>query len=1062
MKKKDFIIFFIFFLSFLCYSQTSRKFVIKNTLKAEDTYRSTGKLPELVMQEGNEGAITKLKYSSDEKYIMAATNNEAKIYERETGYLVKNFKFPIAFGDFSPDARFVVYLGGTGDEVVLQEVSTQKEIFLGKKNDSFSMPLSFSHDGKYIAVPNSECFDIYDCTKFQKNSYLENSSYSFGDSIAWSEDDRYLSIIAGNNKKLHGAKNIVFDIAKNSILSEFNAKVQLYFVDIHSQKKLVLCANKSKIWIRNIDSGEILKEITPQQEDGEICSVQFSPDGNHLYCLQTSALNDHVSAWEVKNWNRVIYEEYRRNRAYSFALSKQNPGEYALGEFQEIEISVRDSQKSKKIISGATHFFQLYQDFDSDSYFALDSFGSENCLFDSERKRISNSDLFPKNIPAVMTAFTQNKFFYSDVQNQAIFSYDIQKKNTTKILEQVTPRELLVSPSGNLILFEDSAKNTVTLYDSQKKNKIPLPFLSQNFYSITSKFSPNGNFLFLGYDDCSVLYNVRSRSQILKASNNNWCDFSADEKYFAASYIDDYGIAIYDTSTWKIIKTFNDFWHFPHFSADNKYFLALALDETSGNWSIEVYSQENWKLLKKIKAEGLEYKFFVSKDGSKITALCSSGCIHTYSFETGKLLATTMADYKGNWLTYTPEGYFNGNKEGITKFVHLVDGLKVFGLEQLFDTLYRPDLVQAKLNGENISNANLQKILSEGDAPTVVFDTLPALAKNRNISLRISVQDNGGGIGYVYLSHNGKVILLSKGEKSKIGNTVVFEYNIAMASGRNFLEAYATNSAYKIESPHSEAIVTWEGKIEKRNLFVLALGVNLYKDKNINSLKFSVSDASSVIQLFNSAPKGFYNTLSTVQMIDSDVTLRKISSTFEKLAAQIKPDDIFILYLAGHGTTNNGEYYYLPSDCDAKKIVETSVSKQFLVECLSKIPAQTSLILLDTCNSGAFVSSKNLFLVEKTAFEHLAHTSGQVIITASSDVQSALEGYKNHGVFTYVLLDAISGKANYDKNDSISAAELMKYIADEVPNVTLKKWNYRQTPWMSGLNENFEIISVKK
>ena len=47
----------------------------------------------------------------------------------------------------------------------------------------------------------------------------------------------------------------------------------------------------------------------------------------------------------------------------------------------------------------------------------------------------------------------------------------------------------------------------------------------------------------------------------------------------------------------------------------------------------------------------------------------------------------------------------------------------------------------------------------------------------------------------------------------------------------------------------------------------------------------------------------------------------------------------------------------------------------------------------------------------KTAINKLVRATGRATIVASSKDQVALEGYEGHGVFTYILLEALNGDA---------------------------------------------------
>ena len=433
----------------------------------------------------------------------------------------------------------------------------------------------------------------------------------------------------------------------------------------------------------------------------------------------------------------------------------------------------------------------------------------------------------------------------------------------------------------------------------------------------------------------------------------------------------------------------------------------------------------------------------------------------------------------GDWLTYTPEGYFNGSEGGINKFVHLVNGMEVSELGQYAETLFRPDLVAAKIRGEDISKeegtTSLAELVSTGEAPLVSFVNPPPATNNRDITVNFNVQNMGGGIGSVYLKINGKVIQLADGSRKlelvggststtqkSSGKTTQFSHLLTLQNGENTLEAYATNSAGKIESLHATATITWQGKTAKPNLYVLAVGVNKYRDRSL-WLNYAVPDATSIADQFRSVKGNLYQSINVTSIFDGDVTANGISSAFNSLASKVGADDVFIFYLSGHGTTHtDGDYYFIPVDFrfrNAQSVPETAISKHFITENLSKIKAQKSLVMLDTCNSGAFISTGARGMAEKTAIDRLSRATGQATIAASSDTQSAMEGYEGHGIFTYVILEGLSGKADTNKDGYVSLSELSAYAEEKVPDYSYAKWGYEQYPQVDLRKQsNFPLV----
>lgn len=145
-------------------------------------------------------------------------------------------------------------------------------------------------------------------------------------------------------------------------------------------------------------------------------------------------------------------------------------------------------------------------------------------------------------------------------------------------------------------------------------------------------------------------------------------------------------------------------------------------------------------------------------------------------------------------------------------------------------------------------------------------------------------------------------------------------------------------------------------------------------------------------------------------------TKTHILEQLEAFAAEeeIKSSDIFILYYSGHGigsafdteNPNRGNLVTArPNDTDAYE----TLAIQDVKDALQEIKA-TKLMMVDACYSGHFVteypSTKEMRIVLGSGYDPDLY-----YLTAASDVQlsfeSNLDGYGNHGYFTYYLLKAL-------------------------------------------------------
>ena len=78
---------------------------------------------------------------------------------------------------------------------------------------------------------------------------------------------------------------------------------------------------------------------------------------------------------------------------------------------------------------------------------------------------------------------------------------------------------------------------------------------------------------------------------------------------------------------------------------------------------------------------------------------------------------------------------------------------------------------------------------------------------------------------------------------------------------------------------------------------------------------------------------------------------------------------------------------------------------------------------------------------------------------AAKDDQPALEGYRGHGVFTYVLLNALKDADNRfgNRDQQTSIFEIAAYMYENVPEITYKQFGYEQIPQVNMQGRDFPI-----
>lgn len=1030
--------------------------------------------PKIVVQDEHTSDIDYLKFSSDGKYLLSADKHtQIKIWEYESGMLLKTIiKKDESPADLSPDGMSCVYVDENRN-LKFHDLRTDKNILLETYEEDYEIPddIKIAPNGKFFIVMDSPDILIYDTQNFKKTSLIKISeTFNLWTCVFFPNSD--LIAVSAYDDDFEKVHILIIDIQKKSILRTYNTKFEdsMDYLEVSKNGEYLACANYEGNAVLINNSTGRMQNINLKNDDAIIEPIKFSPDGKKIYTVSSTNIIQYDIKTNAKNIREL--DPYPSTLVFS-----PKTGDLVLAD-SSIEIYDLNTLKLKRKI---TPDFARSIDFFPKSKLASCSIGNEYLIFTDDlnfagMEKHSYSE----------TAISDSGYFEIDEKNNLIKYRSPDNKYSEFPLQRKIENWYDISENPNTSLFAIAEKITdkktrLHIYDLNDRNYYCYIETDER-YSLTRNISPLGNYIISRSSDWknTKVYTKPNKkndySYTIFSFKGRCVNFSPDEHYVAVETEKAGEKIIYDTSdskSWKAVTTFEHGFGDACFSNDNKY---IVLDD---GINLNMFEISTGNKIKTFKTNNFGIDLCFSVDDTKLYVR-DSGILRCYSVKTGELLAELYVDNTGDYLVYTPDGcYFTGTEGGINKFVHVVDGMEATELGQLAETFYRPDIVAAKIHGENIEKlktTSFSDVLATGNAPVVKFDDIPASSQARDITVSFSVEDKGGGIGSVFLKLNGKVIQLAStsrklelvggtasSQKKETGKNIkTFTHLVTLQNGENTIEAYATNSAGKIESRHASAKIKWHGTAAKPNLYVLAVGINKYNDIAFR-LNYAVPDATSIASFFEKSPGGLYQSVNVSTVIDGDVTSAGISKAFDSLKNKVSADDVFVFYLSGHGTTykGDGDYYFLPVDFRWKNeasIRLNGLSKSFITENLSKIKAQKTLIMLDTCNSGAFVSAATRGIEEKMAIDRLSRATGQAIISASSNDQSAMEGFEGHGIFTYVLLEGLSGKADSNRDGYISLIELSSYVEEKVPEYSFNKWGYMQNPQSDLKTANFPLV----
>jgi WD40 repeat protein/uncharacterized caspase-like protein len=635
------------------------------------------------------------------------------------------------------------------------------------------------------------------------------------------------------------------------------------------------------------------------------------------------------------------------------------------------------------------------------------------------------------------------------------------------------PREATFSPNGRQVLAEDGK-----LWDVESGKLLRTLDPKTKSQQYAEAFSPDGGRVALGipYPDALIKTFDLATGRFLRTMRGypdalDAVQFSPDGSAILSASADK-AMALWDANTGQKIRLFR--------AGETVRKIAFSPDGTTAlsasEHHIKLWNVATGNLLHTITDPQLIWAVSFSRDARRLIE-ASETTINIWDTQSGSLLLTMIAGVGGEWLAITPEGFFMGSGRG-SNALSIVRGLDVWSVDQFYQALYRPDLVREKLAGdprglvrEAAGRLDLKAVLESGGAPTVAI--APVTGGAAQVTVPVDVTNAGGGIGRVEWRVNGVTVGVETPPSAPAAGTPLrLTRGLALEAGDNAIEVVAYNQANLVASTPARVTVTGPAQAAPATaarLFVLAVGLNDYADPNIR-LNLAVPDAQALSDALAKAGKNLYASVEVTLLRDAEVTPDRLNAAFAALAGKVQPSDTFVFFLAGHGKTIDGRYYFMPQTTTLESVraimargggeakaraeaelrnvvIHQGIAQEQWQSWFASIPARRSVLLFDTCESGSLTEEgRDTRALERDAANgRLAQATGRSILTAASDDQEANEGYRGHGLFTYNVLEALE-RADSDHNGKIDVTELAAYVYAEVSALSEQVFRARQVP----------------
>ncbi len=1051
--------------------------------------------PEIFVQLGHSG-VNSVAFSADGKQALSAGDMTVKLWDIVRWREIRTFTGHTAFvasAVFSPDERFVLSCG-MDKKIILWDVMTGNQVrtFTGHTKGVFAAV--FSPDGRSIASGGMDnTIKIWEPGTGRVIKQISGHTAAVR-SLAFSPDGRVLAsgswdktiklwnIADGSEIRTFlghtdGINAVVFSPDGRYLLSAGTKDKTVRYWEADSGREIAILRGHTKevssvafspdgrtaasgSWDRTVQVWDLagfreLKSLPASSgEESSIFSVAFSRDGKQLL-----AGSRNMSLWDVESAKEIHKLEGMVTWIMSVGASPN--GKYFLSGYSDGGIHLWDSNTGKRL-----RIFRGIKGSVTSLAFAPDSMSMLDCRLDGPlilREVETGRALMQINGHGAAAFSRDGKWIVSGAPNNRLKLWDTATGQELKSFAAHTDKILSVafSPDDKYIA-SGSRDKTVRIWDIESGRELRV-FGDFRYHVNSVAFSPDGKLVLAGSgDNTAKLFAVDSGRQV-----QIWKD-----------------IAISSVA----------------FSPDGSHALIAGFDGIP-----KLLALATGKLVMNFHGHKLRvYSAVFTADGKRIITGSGDGTMRLWDVASGQEISSSIGFINNEWIIITPEGYYNSSTRG-HEYINVRRGNKVYGIDQFYDVFYRPDIVAAKLKGEDIKGLvtlTVDEAISN-PPPTVKFSVIPTSTGDPKVKVCYRVQSTGGGIGEIRLFQNGKLIksdgfyreaaaqsTTSSLKLATLNSRAVYQdmrsltlkakqspgavlvrpksdlvnecVELETIAGENEISLTAFNAPNTVQSVMGTASFISTRVQEEAHLYILAVGIDRYRDASIN-LKYAAKDAQDFITQLSDRASTIYkpSNIHLTSLVNEQAGKRNILATIEKLALQIKQGDSFIFFNASHGLLLQSQYYIVTSNFDGRLDSSQSlISSNEIVEVSKKIKSLSQLLIFDTCHAGGVDTIVSGLYDARMSV--LAKKMGLHIYASAGSVQTALDGYKGNGLYTHTLLAGLNNGTAVDKEKSgnVTVKSLGIYSKEKTTELS-SKLGHPQTPVIINFGKDSRLFEVR-
>jgi WD40 repeat protein len=1050
---------------------------------------------ETIVQKGHSASVKAVAISPDGKFLATGSRDRtAKLWDAGTGFEIRTFmghEHTVNSVQFSPNGKLIA-TSSADNTIRVWNILNGKQIFVSPVGEKYMTDVAFSSDSKYVMGAgyndSATVFEISSGKAIKNIMVNADQGSGYGVNLEYSPDGKWLAI--GEDNKTANVYHLpdwklvyTFKPAEGwcggcGTLLSFSA----------DSRYLLKLSHNAKAEQYDLQSGKLVS--TYGEELDAIAGISFTRDGKKIVVagdkkiIQYEAVSQKIiSTIDVDSsgeLNEVIYNTEATSVIAAFGSNRATAFDASTGKIQMDFSGIINMQDKGGLDYNPDNYREAYiakylrlknlllvtKD---DRYFITGKSGTSALKWSTATGKPDKAYRGSTKAVICFDLSKDGKYLLTgDGSGEAILW---ETESGKKIRSYKGHREPLfdvkISPDGNSIAT-CSWDATMIVWDLSTGDKTSFTDF-QEYSAYTMSFSPDGLYLVAGRLNKALELREPDSKEIVRTFIGHTDVISSldfgPEKYKMLSASWDGSARIWDISTGMMLQKFKvskTAVHSAIYTPDGKRIITGGDDRL-----IRIFDVGSAKLLTTLEGHQSEVTSLkISQDGKMLVSYSLDGAIKCWNLEKGIEFYEHMHIGEKDWMARTREGYFNATS-GARSSIHFVKGLEVYQPEQFFEEFYRPDLISEmyKSRGNSEGKQKMENKLNMAPPPELKIAIVP-LDGDLEAEVHIKIIDNGGGVSEIRLMHNGKIIPVKPEQltlpEGKGTFTTVKQTYPLVAGTNNF--SVSGFSKGRLESIPVEVKLFSENAANASNCYVMAIGIDKYKNPSM-SLNYARDDAEAFVDSIQKKTKTLFQKIEIHALYDEKATRAALLDTLEMLSKKIAPNDVFVFYYAGHGSITDDKFYFITQECtrlfDPANLDKYAVNASEIQDKFKNIKALKQIIIMDACQSGGSVELLAMRgSQEEKAIAQLSRSAGIHVMASAGSEQNAKEITQlGHGLFTYVLLKAMSGAADgAPKDGKITVYELKSYLDDQVPELNRQYSGKIQYPYTFSRGHDFPIV----